>query len=69
MATYTERLQLVRDAIDEILLTGQEVTFEGRSFRAAELDSLRSLEKEYEQRVRQEQNGAVRNRIMYVEPQ
>lgn len=74
MATYTERLQLVRDAIDEILLTGQEVSFEGRSWASADLDKLRALEKEYEQRSAAEQqaaNGSAvgRNRIVYVEPQ
>jgi hypothetical protein len=68
--TYTERLQLVRDAIDEILLTGQAVTYESRSWTAANLDQLRALETEYEKRATQENpTAAVRNRIIYVEPQ
>lgn len=69
MATYTERLQYVRDAIDEILKGGQAVSYEGRSLSMANLTELRKLEVAYENAAAQEaacKKG--RNRIIYVTP-
>jgi hypothetical protein len=69
-ATYAERLQLVRNAIDEILLDGQSNQFDGRMKTRADLDGLRELEKEYESRAGQEAvGGRRRSRVIYVTPQ
>lgn len=64
---YKERLQLVRDAIDEILLTGQSVAYEGRRLDMANLEDLRRLEAEYEKRAAAEA-GRGRNRLIYPVP-
>lgn len=69
MATYTERLALVRSAIDEILTGAQAVSYEGRSLSMANLSELRKLEIEYQNEATKElacQSG--RNRVVYVTP-
>lgn len=68
--TYTERLQLVRDAIDKIVSGGQTVQFDGRSLSRANLEELTKLETLYESRAAREANPkAGRSRIIYVTPQ
>lgn len=60
MATYTERLQKVRDAIDAILTDGQAiVTMDGRQWRAADLAQLQGLEARYEGLACREQRGSL----------
>lgn len=69
MATYTERLALVRSAIDEILTGAQAVSYEGRSLSMANLAELRKLEIDYQNEATKEiacKTG--RNRIVYVTP-
>ncbi len=72
--TTAERLELVRLAIDEILLTGQSVAYEGKSLSMPDLNGLRALEKELMERLGSEQaasssSSVGRNQIIYVEPQ
>lgn len=67
MATYTERLELVRNAIDHILTTGQNVSYQGRSLGMANLAELRKLEVAYQIEA-QNESGKARNRIVYVTP-
>lgn len=67
--TYTERLELVRTAIDEILSTGQSVSVDGRNFSMADLSELRKLELDYETRAaRETATRKGRNRLIYVKP-
>lgn len=66
-STYTERLQLVRDAIDAILLGGQDVQFDGKRVVEADLSQLRQLESVYEQRAARESRGG-RMRTHYGAP-
>ena len=69
MGTYTERLVLVRKAIDEILVSGQSVSYQGRSLTMADLRMLRDLEKDYEAQAANETATCKgRNRITYVTP-
>ena len=68
MGVYTERLKLVRSAIDEILTGGQNVSYQGRTLTMADLKTLRDLEKEYEQLAAGEAGKAVRGRIINVTP-
>lgn len=69
MATYTERLVLVRAAIDQILSSGQNVSYQGRSLGMANLSELRKLEKEYEAAAALETAKCKgRSRLIYVTP-
>jgi hypothetical protein len=73
MGLWIERLDKVRNAIDEILLNGQSVALGGRTLQMADLEGLRNLEKEYEQRASHElqtDSGArpARSRVIYVTP-
>lgn len=45
--TAAERLALVRAAIDDILIGGQSVSYNGRSVTMANLPALRDLERAY----------------------
>lgn len=70
--TYAQRLQLVRDAIDDIVTSGQGMSEDGRDLRMADLNMLRELEKDYERRADEEAAKAAnacrgRNRAIYVE--
>jgi hypothetical protein len=69
--TWKERLSLVRSAIDEILLHGQDVSYDGRRVGMADLDGLRRLEADYEARANAEAAscGPARSRISYVVPE
>lgn len=69
MATYADRLQLVRNAIDEILITGQAVSYEGRNLSMANLRDLRDLEKQYQTEAAKEAAAKQgRNRLIYFTP-
>lgn len=69
MATYTERLKLVQDAIDRVLVSGSSVSYAGRSWTAANLTELRKLEAAYQSMANQEiARCKGRNRITYVTP-
>ncbi len=70
--TYTERLKLVKKAIDDLLTSGQEVIYNGRRLIMADLGELRTLEKDYETQAAIELRAANcggRSRITYVTPQ
>lgn len=72
MATWAERLESVRTAIDELVAGGQSVSYQGRSLTMASLESLMKLEEKYSEKAAQEnlptqQRG--RNRIIYVTPE
>lgn len=67
--TYAERLANVVAAIHEILVTGQSVSYQGRSLSMADLDSLRKLEKEYEAEAANElATCAGRSRVYNIAP-
>lgn len=69
MATWAQRLQLVKDAIDEILTTGQNVSYQGRSLGMANLSELRKLELAYTiEATNEAAKCKVRNRIIQVTP-
>jgi hypothetical protein len=69
LPTYAERLVLVKTAIDELLTSGQAVSYEGRSLSMANLSELRKLEIEYENKAAEELAPcAARSRIIYVTP-
>jgi hypothetical protein len=68
--TKTQLLSAVREAILEILQTGQAVTKEGRVLTMADLQTLRNLEKDYEAEVAAESaTKSGRNRLIYVTPE
>jgi hypothetical protein len=71
MATYTQRLEAVRTAIDELVAGGQQVQYNGRAITMASLETLMKLEESYAAKAAQEglpdsQKG--RNRLIYVTP-
>lgn len=59
MATYAERLQLVRDAIDKILTKGQSHSVEGRSMTRADLPTLMDMEERYARLAERETGGGI----------
>lgn len=68
MTTNAARLAEVRKSISDVLTYGQSVRKDGRELRMADLASLRSLEKEYEQAALNEAQSArrkPRNRVYY----
>lgn len=70
MATYAQRLQIVRDAIDKIVAGAQSVQYADRRMAKADLGELRRLEQYYESKVAQQARAAGgRSRITYVVPQ
>lgn len=67
--TYAERLVKVRAAIDALVVSGQSVSYEGRSLTMANLSELRKLEIEYENKAAQElANCPARSRTYYPTP-
>lgn len=69
MGIYTTQLALVRKAIKDILITGQDVSYKGRHLGMADLATLRQLEKDYEAAAAQETSPTRgRNRVSYIEP-
>ncbi|HEX7050358.1 MAG TPA: hypothetical protein VF188_09170 [Longimicrobiales bacterium] len=63
MATYAERLEKVRAAIDAVLEGGQDVTYGGKRVTFADLNRLRQLERDYEREAaREARGGGVRVR-------
>jgi ketopantoate reductase len=67
--TYAERLALVKTAIDDLLVTGQSTSYEGRSLTFSNLSELRKLEIEYENKAAEElAKTAGRSRVYYVTP-
>lgn len=69
MGVYAEQLALVRTAIRKVLESGQQVSYNGRSWRPADITTLRSLEKEYETLAAQEESKCAKGaRIIYVTP-
>lgn len=71
MATYKQRLEAVRTAIDDLVEGGQQVTYNGRSLTMASLDSLVKLEEKYAGLAAQEGLPAQkrgRARVIYVTP-
>lgn len=70
MATYTERLILIQNAIDAILSGAQEVWYLNRRVRFADLAELRQLEIEYRSLSAIEtKRASKRSNITYVIPQ
>lgn len=67
MGIYAEQLLMVRKAIKDILETGQNVSYQGRSLGMANLATLRELEKDYEAGAAKEA-GTGRSSVTYVEP-
>ena len=55
MTTAQQRLDSVREQIDEVLRKGQRLRKGDREIQRAELASLRMLEEQYAKRARQEQ--------------
>lgn len=71
MATYTQRLEAVRTAIDELVAGGQSVQYQGRAITMASLETLMKLEESYANKAAQEglsEDKRGRNRIVYVTP-
>lgn len=69
--TYTQRLEAVRTAIDELVTGGQSVSYQGRSLTMASLESLRKLEDDYAAKAAQEalpDCSKGRSRILYITP-
>lgn len=67
--TYAQRLQLVKNAIDELVTSGQNVSYQGRSLTLANLAELRKLEIDYANEAAKEAALCKgRNRIVYVTP-
>lgn len=70
--TYAERLTLVRNAIDDILIAGQSVSLDGRNWTMADLSELRKLELEYQTEAAKEAAATAgkkgRNRLVYITP-
>jgi hypothetical protein len=67
--TYAERLVLVRNAIDDILIAGQSVSLDGRNWTMADLSELRKLELEYQTEAAKEAAAKKgRNRLLYITP-
>lgn len=67
--TYTERLTLVREAIDKILSGSQSWRFGERQYTRADLGTLQRMEVHYAKMAAKEQavtRGRGRNRIRYV---
>ncbi len=67
--TYAERLVKVKAAIDDLVESGQSVSYEGRSLTMANLTELRKLEVEYENKAAEELAKCPgRSRLFYVTP-
>lgn len=70
--TYTQRLEAVRTAIDELVAGGQSVQYQGRSLTMASLETLMKLEDKYAGLAAQENLPDCkkgRNRVIYVTPE
>lgn len=68
MTTAQARLAEVRQSISDVLTQGQSIRKDGRELRMADLDTLRRLEKQYEQAALNEAQAArrrPRNRVYY----
>lgn len=67
---WAARRDIVWKAIEDILLGGQDVAYEGRRVTMADLDGLRKLHAECEARLAATlDTHAGRNRIIYVTPE
>ncbi|CAO1663492.1 Phage tail protein [Halomonas sp. NYA30] len=68
--TYTERLALVRQAIDKIISGSQSWRFGDRQYTRADLDTLQRMETHYAKMAGREQAIASgrrgRNRIRHI---
>lgn len=67
--SYTERLRLVRIAIDRILAGHQSVSYADRQYTRANLGQLQALEQRYERLARQEAaqlSGRGRSAVRYI---
>ena len=65
IATFTERLTLVRTAIDAVLL-GQEYNIDGKRVRRADLEDLITLEKRYESKLSALEASSAGSNRMYA---
>lgn len=66
---WSARRDAVWKAIEDILLGGQDVSYEGRRVSMADLDGLRKLHAECESRLAGTLDPhAGRNRITYIVP-
>lgn len=66
---WETRLEQVRSAISEILLTGASISDDGSSLSRADLGNLREMEREAELRVSLERSARDRrgrNRVWYT---
>jgi hypothetical protein len=67
---WSARRDAVWTAIEDVILGGQDVTYEGRRVTLADLDALKKLHAECEQRLASTLDPhAGRNRISYITPQ
>ena len=64
MATFTELLAEVDNAIIAVLTKGQEYTIDGRTFKRADLETLKTMRNEYKALADGETNGGRRVRAM-----
>lgn len=67
--TYTQRLALVREAIDKIMGGAQSWRMGERQYTRADLGALERMERRYERLAAQEAQsttGRGRNRVRYI---